>query len=265
MNIYILVDLEGVSGVVDLNNQATPGSLYYEDARNYLMSDVNAVIEGLREFNIKRIVIYDMHYYGLNLKLDVFDKNVEIICGRPKVVAPENGLDNTFSGLIMVGAHSMAETKGGLLTHTYTDKIKSIYINGLRVGEIGLEAMLSGESGVPMIMLVGDSEACKEAQKIMPKIKVVIVKKVLDSKGAICYPLKLTSKLIKEATRESIQRIKKITPFKVKKPVELRISYYDSEFADRIVKVTGAKKIDKYTIVDTGNELNNLWEKYKPE
>ena len=69
MKIILLADLEGVSGVVDNEQQAKPGAPLYQEAREYLLSDVNAVIEGALDGGATEITIFDMHYYGLNLNL----------------------------------------------------------------------------------------------------------------------------------------------------------------------------------------------------
>ena len=76
MKIILLADLEGVSGVVDNEQQAKPGAPLYQEAREYLLSDVNAVIEGALDGGATEITIFDMHYYGLNLNLGKMSTNI---------------------------------------------------------------------------------------------------------------------------------------------------------------------------------------------
>jgi len=70
MKIFLLVDMEGISGVVGFNEQAKPDGSMYQEARKYLLSDVNAAVQGALKGGAKEVVIFDMHFYGLNLKLD---------------------------------------------------------------------------------------------------------------------------------------------------------------------------------------------------
>ena len=47
MNIYIMVDMEGISGI-HTREQTKKDGLFYEDGRNYLTADVNACAEAKR-------------------------------------------------------------------------------------------------------------------------------------------------------------------------------------------------------------------------
>ena len=48
MNIYIMVDMEGISGI-HTREQTKKDGLFYEDGRNYLTADVNACAEACKE------------------------------------------------------------------------------------------------------------------------------------------------------------------------------------------------------------------------
>ncbi|GAH20315.1 unnamed protein product, partial [marine sediment metagenome] len=75
-----------------------------------------------------------MHYYGLNVILNELHPRAKIIMGNPHVVPPELGLNGSYQGMMMVGYHAMAETKGALLPHTYALDMKSLYLNGVLMG-----------------------------------------------------------------------------------------------------------------------------------
>ena len=70
MKIYFVVDLEGITGVVSLDKQTEPGSPGYQEARELLMLDVNAAVEGALEGGASEVLIYDMHCSGLNMLPD---------------------------------------------------------------------------------------------------------------------------------------------------------------------------------------------------
>ena len=46
MKIYVMCDLEGITGIVNFEQQVKPGAPQYEEARRFLMSDLNGAIRG---------------------------------------------------------------------------------------------------------------------------------------------------------------------------------------------------------------------------
>ena len=50
MRVYIETDLEGVAGVRNFEDWASPGGRYYDLARELLTLEINAAIEGLPPF-----------------------------------------------------------------------------------------------------------------------------------------------------------------------------------------------------------------------
>ena len=143
MKIILLADLEGVSGVVDNEQQARPGAPLYQEAREYLLSDVNAVIEGALDGGATEITIFDMHYYGLNLNLSKIHPQTWVFMGKPRKIYPLlKEVYQKADGFMMVGFHAMAQTPGGLLTHTYDHSIKSLYLNAILMEKLAWRQQL---------------------------------------------------------------------------------------------------------------------------
>ena len=64
-------------------------------------------------------------------------------------------LDETYSGVLMIGYHAMEGTPNAVLAHTYSpDAYKAIRVNDQVVGEMALDASVAGELGVPLIFVV---------------------------------------------------------------------------------------------------------------
>ena len=94
MKIFILADAEGISGVVSMELQSKPGSIGYAEMRSLLMSDLNAAIEGAlsaaaQSAGAKEIVVYDMHYYGLNIIIEEIHPEATVVLGKPPKVKPQ--------------------------------------------------------------------------------------------------------------------------------------------------------------------------------
>ena len=154
MKIMIRSDIEGVTGVTTYE-QAEKSSF----GRDMLMNDLNACIEGLLSRGPQEIVIYDEHTDGRNIDLSRVNPRVKVICGKPAYRPDWGGIDSSYDALLMVGFHAKSGVPGALLPHSYSRKNLDIRLNGLSVGEIGMEAAVAGDFGVPLVMVTGDSDA----------------------------------------------------------------------------------------------------------
>lgn len=262
MKIYIMVDLEGITGVVSSERQARPGSDGYEEARRLLMSDLNAAIEGVLEGGATEIVVYDMHYYGLNVILNELHPRAKIIMGNPHVVPPELGLNATYQGMMMVGYHAMAETKGALLPHTYALDMKSLYLNGVLMGEIGLEAAIAGTFGVPLIMVSADSKGIEEAEKLLKRVEKAVVKYAISREGAVCLSPSTTREIIRKRAEIAVEKIDGFTAYKVSSPYDIKLEFYEASSAKKAAEIEGVTRLDDRTIQLKGDDLSLLWKTF---
>jgi D-amino peptidase len=75
-------------------------------------------------------------------------------------------LDASFTGLILLGFHSKRNT-GELLHHSYEPDIKDLILNGISVGEIGIETAIAGDWNVPLVMIT-PTQRSKRAEALVP-------------------------------------------------------------------------------------------------
>ena len=61
-------------------------------------------------------------------------------------------------------------------------------INGTTVGEIGMEAAIAGDFGVPLWLVTGDSAGMAEAGQMISNVKTVTVKEAMGEFAARCLP-----------------------------------------------------------------------------
>jgi len=262
MKVFLLVDMEGISGVVSFNEQAKPDGSMYQEARKYLLSDVNAAVQGALKGGAKEVVIFDMHFYGLNLKLDELPQETRLIMGKPRKIYPALKLDETFKGMIMIGYHAMAETKGGLITHTYDYSMKKLYLNGILMGEIGMEAAIAGCYKVPLIMISGDSKAIEEGEALFGNFENAVVKYAINEHSALCLPTSLTRNIIKEKAKRAVEEIGKFKPYTITSPYTIRVEFFDACEAEKASKIPQVKRINNVTVKFKGNNLPTLWENF---
>ena len=60
----------------------------------------------------------------------------------------------------------MAGVEDGVMAHTFSSlAIENMWLNGARIGEIGMEALIFGAFDVPVVMVSGDEAGCQEARE----------------------------------------------------------------------------------------------------
>lgn len=176
MKIYIMTDLEGVSGVIDRQNWVLWDSRYYEEAKKLLTQEINAAVEGFFEAGATEIHVADGHGYG-GINHLLLDPRVYFMRGAHGPY-PFN-LDRSFDALAIVGQHAKAGTEYAHIAHTGSHHVIDCSINGISVGEFGQFTMCAAALGVRTIFCSGDEAATKEARELIKGIETVAVKKGL--------------------------------------------------------------------------------------
>jgi len=260
MKVYIMTDLEGATGVAGNWGDFNPGGKEHESARKLLTNDVNAAINGAVKGGAEDIVVLDGHGAAFSIILEDLDPRAQLIRGRRTMEL--EGLDESFDLMFAVGAHSMAGTPDGLLTHTLSHEgIDNIWLNGQLVGEIGLWAALGGRYGVPLGLVTGDLAAVREAKALLGEIETVAVKEATSRFAARCLHPKVTWEMISEAAEKAVTRVEKFRPYKLEPPIELRVEYHNSESAERAARRKGVIRVDGRTVSCRGDDILELYVK----
>ena len=186
MRFNIRCDMEGVTGVTSYE-QVTLGNPRYEESRQALTRELLAVIEGIRSVAPgAEVVIFDEHMDGRNADVAQLPEGVAYVSGKPAYHNDNPGLIKGADAMLLVGFHSKAGTRGALLPHTYEHDILDLQVNGISLGEVGVEAAIAGEAGVPTIFYSGDDAGGEEIAQLIPGIVRVAVKRSLGETAALC-------------------------------------------------------------------------------
>ncbi len=221
MRIFILVDMEGISGICR-STQVTPGTADYAAARTFLTRDVNACVQGCFEGGATEVVVRDAHWAGFNLLWDDLDPRARYVQGRSLRERIPGIAD--CSGLILLGYHAMAGTAAAILEHTMSSaQWQNLWMNGKKAGEVALDAGMAGDRGVPTIMVSGDDKLCREARALLPGVVAVQVKEGLDVEGGILLTADEAHRRIRNGAARAVRKCRAIKPHKVRKPVTLRL------------------------------------------
>ena len=255
-------DIEGVTGVVSYE-QAEPGKAEYAFGRQMFQSDLAALLEGLSSGGVDEVWVYDEHYYGRNVDLAALPATVSVICGKPPYRAEwAGGLDGSFDGLVLLGFHSKAGTAGGLLPHTYELEIADLRLNGVSVGEIGMEAAVAGDWGVPTVMVVADSAGAAEAEALLPGVVCVAVKEALGQTGARCYPTAVTAPWIHAAAAQVAASPPPVQPYRVGEAATLEVVLREGPYRDAVRALAPEAMADEHTLVVEGRTATEAWASY---
>lgn len=173
MKIGLMTDMEGVAGVLDFENWCYPNGRYFEIGREFLTLEANAAIDGFFKAGATEVMVIDGHGYGgINPKLlDARADFCKYFGGWPF------GLDESFDAVAWVGQHAKSRTEYAHLAHTQWPNFLEIAVNGAPIGELGQFALCASELGIRAIFASGDLALTKEAQKLIPGIETVAVKR----------------------------------------------------------------------------------------
>ncbi len=221
MKVFVMVDMEGISGIVK-ESQVFPDQEHYQTSRQYITWDVNACVAGCVAGGAKQIVVRDAHYYGFNFLWEELDPRAEYIQGSsPRERMPNIG---EFDGLILLGYHGMAGTSEAIQEHTMSPQgWQNFWMNGVRSGELAIDAGIAGDHNVPVILVSGDDKICREAKRFLKTVVTVQVKKGLAREGGQLLPMEKAHRFIREGAERACRRYREMKPYKVKKPVRMRL------------------------------------------
>jgi D-amino peptidase len=255
LKVFVSVDMEGIWGVVH-SDQTSADSKDYSYARKWMAEDVNAVVEGLLEAGATEVVVNDSHGSMRNILPQDFHPKASLISGSPKPLSMMQGIDGSFAACIFVGYHAKAGTTSSVLDHTISGSaMKSIKINGLELPELGINGAIAGYFKVPVIMLSGDAETCRQAKTILgSEIVTADVKEGLGRFAARLLPADEARRRLKEGAKQALLKRDKIAPFKLNPPLNFELEFQTSAQAEMPALLPQVKRTGPRTVTFTAND-----------
>jgi D-amino peptidase len=205
MRIFISVDMEGISGVEKVE-EVFRGMPAYETFRQIMAGDVNAAVQGAIDGGATDIVVADSHGYMCNIRPKDVHRQARLRSGMKRVLCQFKSFSHRFDAAFFVGYHSKAGTADGILSHTWIPAFQDVRVNGLSVGEYGLNGLLMGSFDVPPILLCGDDKTVEQARPVLGDIEYVSVKKSLGYFEGEHLPLAESHARIREAAKRAVER-----------------------------------------------------------
>lgn len=173
MKIYLMTDMEGIAGILDVDEWTMPTGRYYEKGMRITTMQVNAAIEGFFEGGATQVDVIDGHGKGA-LDIELLDSRACYLRGHAGPYPFD--LTEEYDGIAWVGQHAKAGTPYAHIPHTVWFDIADWKINGVSVGEFGTMAYLAAIYGVTPFFAAGDAALCDEAVELCPGIHTLAVK-----------------------------------------------------------------------------------------
>jgi len=222
VNVFVMTDMEGISGVCRSGHVAH-GHALYQAGRRYLTWDVNACVDGCFAGGADRVVVKDGHSgLGDNFIWEELDPRAEYVMGQAgsRRFGPVEG----FDAAVLLGFHAMAGTPEAILEHTMSSGAwQNFWLNGRRCGEIAVDAAILGENGVPTVMVSGDDKTCREAEQFIPGVVTACVKVGFSVEGGRLLSREAAHRLIRERAAEAVQNAGDVEPFVIEPPITARL------------------------------------------
>jgi len=260
VKIFMHWDMEGVAGLFRREQ-----AWYWEEGvpeetgkegRELLMADINSAAAAALDAGVDELIICDTHHGGGNIALEKMLDDPRITYLQ-RSRGYENGqlrwlpgLNETVDGFMVPGHHAKAGTEGAFLPHTWTLEWTDFRINGLSVGEMGIEACFAGHWGIPVLLAEGDEAACREAEDMFPGVITAPVKRAVNHDQATGPDPEQARALMAEKVREAIRLLPRgrFRPFAPELPMTVTVTLAAEEMADKVARRPGVRRLDDTTV-----------------
>lgn len=249
VRVYLITDMEGLASVV-FNREIISGyegeryrnqssQDYWNHYRDLLTREVNAVIAGARRGGARSFVVNEGHggnLFGNILPWDL-DTAAILIRGWPKPMVMSTGLDSSARALMFIGAHANAGTPG-IISHTYA--FDRFSVNGRILNETGINALVAGEYGVPVVLVSGDDQVIAQAkEQLGAGVVGVITKWAIGRNAGVTLSPAVVRQMLADSAAVAMRRALRgeFTPFTLAKPYRVEFTLRASYPADLIAPI----------------------------
>ncbi|MCX6564571.1 MAG: M55 family metallopeptidase [Candidatus Aminicenantes bacterium] len=257
LKVFISVDMEGVCGVINWD-ETGQGGPDYGMFRTLMTQEVNAAIAGAVAAGATEILVRDAHDSARNILPELLDPRARLL--REWTYGPLSmmeGIDKTYDAAIFIGYHARAGTPDAVLKHTMTTKLLDVIINGKKMPEAGINGLIAGHFGVPVVLVSGDQAIARQAKELFGDIETAVVKEAISTAAIMLHPSKARD-LIRDKTTAALKRLKDFKSLKFNPPYALDVAFADEALAQKASWIPGAVRKDEHTVSFTTNDFMEM-------
>lgn len=226
MKVLISADMEGTCGVVNWVQVIPPdvagagrasSTVEYERARLRMTHEVNAAIEGALAGGAEEVIVNESHDGMRNLIPEELHKESRLINGFEKPLLMMQGVDEPgVEAVFFTGYHARAGTPTGPLAHSFTGFIQDVRVDGVSMGEFGVNALIGGHFNVPVALVTGDDQAVAQTRELLGESIVgVEVKRGLSVTSAINLHPERARELIRAGAEKAVRNLASMRPYRL--------------------------------------------------
>ena len=255
LKVFISVDMEGISGVVNWEDVSRDGK-DYPLFREIMTTETNAAIEGAVAAGAKEIVVRDSHGTARNIIPTKLDRRAKLLrdwSGGP--MGMMEGIDASFDAVIFIGYHAKAGTADATLDHTQSSsRVNDVSINGISLPEAGINALVAGHYNVPVVFVAGDRAICNQVKALFGTVDTFAVKEGMGN-AALCLHPELSHEKIREGVTQALSHLNSYKPYTLKAPYTLVVRLLSEQLVHEGSFFPGVKRTGDWELTFTSNNL----------
>lgn len=262
LKVFISVDMEGVTGVVNVDD-ASRGGKDYDYFRQTMTREANAAIEGALAAGATEIVVRDSHGSALNLLPEMLNRNSKLLrdWSEGPLVMME-GIDSSYDAAVYVGYHARAGTPNGVLDHTSSGNVTNVTVNGISMPETGYNALMAGHYDVPVVFVAGDQAVCDQAKELLGNVETVAVKEGIGAAALNLHP-EVAREQIREGVERALRNLDDYKPYKLRAPYTLVLTLKTEQNIYRGSLFPGAKRTGDWELTYVGDDILDIMNAYR--
>ncbi len=261
LKVFISVDMEGITGVVNVDDARRTGK-DYDYFRQTMTKEANAAIEGALAAGATDIIVRDSHGSALNLLPEMLHRSSRLIrdwSGGPLYMV--EGIDDTYDAVIFVGYHAKAGTPDGVLDHTSSGNVTDVSVNGISMPETGYNALFAGHHDVPVVFVSGDKAVCDQAKELLGQVETVAVKEGIGAAALNLHPA-VARERIQAGVEKALRNLDQYKPYKLSPPYKLVLTLKSEQSVHEGSFYPGAKRTGDWELTYVAEDVLELLSAY---
>jgi len=261
LKVFISVDMEGITGVVNWEDVSRTGK-DYDYFRRIMSLEANAAVEGALAAGATEIVVRDSHGSARNILPELMNPRARLLrdwSGGPLVMM--EGIDDTFDAVIFIGYHAKAGTVDALLDHTSSGNVTDVSINGVSLPEAGYNALIAGRFGVPVVFVAGDRAICNQVQALFGTVETVAVKEGIGSAALTLHP-EVSRERIRAGVQRALSNLSRFKAYDLGAPYTLVLTMKDEEVVYSGSFYPGAERTGEWELTFTADDIIDIMTAY---
>ena len=261
LKVFISVDMEGITGVVNWEDVSRSGK-DYDYFRRIMTLETNAAVEGALAAGATEIFVRDSHGSARNILPELLNQRARLLrdwSGGP--LSMMEGIDDTFDAVVFIGYHAKAGTPDALLDHTSSGNVTDVSINGVSLPEAGYNALIAGHYGVPVVFLAGDRAICNQVAALFGTVETVAVKEGIGSAALNLHP-EVTREQIRAGVERALSDLSRFEAYDLGSPYTLVLTMKDELVVYNGSFYPGAERTGEWELTFSADNIIDVMTAY---